>query len=123
VLAGATATALYASSKSWAVVIPAQAWMGGIASAILIGAVEGLLPAVRASRMPPTVVLRTASARRDSTHRQFQLQEASLETAIVAGPGAFRFVIAVPRWLICTLTEMTFPFLPVFSTGLAGLVD
>ena len=59
VLAGAVATAVYASSKSWAVVIPAEAWTGGIASAILIGAVAGLLPAVRASRMPPTVALRT----------------------------------------------------------------
>jgi len=59
VLAGATATAVYASSKSWAVVIPAEAWSGGIASAILIGAFAGLMPAVRASRMPPTVALRT----------------------------------------------------------------
>jgi putative ABC transport system permease protein len=59
VLAGAAATALYASSKSWAVVIPAEAWLGGIASAILIGALAGLMPAVRASRMPPTVALRT----------------------------------------------------------------
>ncbi len=58
VLAGAAATAVYASSKSWAVVIPTQAWSGGIASAILIGAFAGLLPAVRASRMPPTVALR-----------------------------------------------------------------
>jgi putative ABC transport system permease protein len=32
---------------------------GGIASAILIGAFAGLMPAVRASRMPPTVALRT----------------------------------------------------------------
>jgi hypothetical protein len=38
---------------------PAQAWTGGIASAILIGAVAGLLPAIRASWMPPTVALRT----------------------------------------------------------------
>jgi putative ABC transport system permease protein len=60
VLAGAAATAVYASSKSWAVVIPAEAWTGGIASAILIGAFAGLMPAVRASRMPPTVALRTA---------------------------------------------------------------
>ncbi len=30
-----------------------------IASAIAIGALAGLLPAVRASRMPPTVALRT----------------------------------------------------------------
>ena len=47
------------SSKGWAVVIPVEAWSGGIASAILIGAFAGLLPAVRASRMPPTVALRT----------------------------------------------------------------
>jgi putative ABC transport system permease protein len=60
VLAGAAATAVYASSKSWAVVIPVEAWSGGIASAILIGAFAGLMPAVRASRMPPTVALRTA---------------------------------------------------------------
>jgi putative ABC transport system permease protein len=59
VLAGAAATAVYATSKSWAVVIPAEAWSGGIASAILIGAFAGLTPAVRASRMPPTVALRT----------------------------------------------------------------
>jgi putative ABC transport system permease protein len=50
---------VYASSKTWAVVIPAEAWSGGIASAILIGAVAGLLPAVRASRLPPAVALRT----------------------------------------------------------------
>jgi putative ABC transport system permease protein len=59
VLAGAAATAVYASSKSWALVIPVEAWVGGIASAILIGALAGLLPAVRASRMPPTMALRT----------------------------------------------------------------
>lgn len=59
VLAGAAATAVYASSKSWAVVIPVEAWSGAIASAILIGAFAGLMPAVRASRMAPTVALRT----------------------------------------------------------------
>jgi putative ABC transport system permease protein len=59
VLAGAFATAVYAGTKSWAVVIPVEAWTGGIASAILIGAFAGLLPAVRASRMPPTAALRT----------------------------------------------------------------
>ena len=60
VLAGVAATAVYADSKRWAVVIPAEAWSGGIASAILIGAFAGLMPAVRASRLPPTVALRTA---------------------------------------------------------------
>ena len=59
VLAGAAATAVYASSKGWAIVIPVEAWSGGIASAILIGAFAGLMPAVRASRMPPSVALRT----------------------------------------------------------------
>lgn len=60
VLAGAAATAVYAGAQGWAVVIPAEAWTGGIAAALLIGAGAGLLPAVRASRLPPTVALRTA---------------------------------------------------------------
>ncbi|MCW2924772.1 MAG: transporter permease [Thermoleophilia bacterium] len=59
VLFGILATALYATSKGWAVVIPVEAWLGGIASAILIGAVAGLVPAIRASRLPPTEALRT----------------------------------------------------------------
>jgi putative ABC transport system permease protein len=59
VLAGVAATAVYATTKNWAVVIPVEAWLGGIAAAILIGAFAGLLPAVRASRMAPTVALRT----------------------------------------------------------------
>jgi putative ABC transport system permease protein len=60
VLAGAAATAVYATSKNWAVVIPVEAWTGGIASALVIGASAGLMPAMRASRMPPTVALRSA---------------------------------------------------------------
>jgi putative ABC transport system permease protein len=60
VMAGAAAVAVYASSKGWALVVPVEAWAGGIASAILIGAFAGLIPAVRASRMPPSVALRTA---------------------------------------------------------------
>jgi putative ABC transport system permease protein len=59
VAAGVVTTVIYASAKSWAVVIPTEAWSGGVASAILIGALAGLLPAVRASRLPPTVALRT----------------------------------------------------------------
>jgi putative ABC transport system permease protein len=60
VFAGAAATVVYATSKGWDVVIPVEAWLGGITSAILIGAVAGLMPAVRASRMSPTAALRTA---------------------------------------------------------------
>jgi putative ABC transport system permease protein len=59
VLAGTAATAVYAASKGWAVVVPAEAWSGGIAAAILIGACAGVLPAVRASRLAPAVALRT----------------------------------------------------------------
>jgi putative ABC transport system permease protein len=59
VLVGATATAIYANSQGWTIVIPTDAWAGGIAAAILIGALAGLVPAVRASRMPPTTALRT----------------------------------------------------------------
>jgi putative ABC transport system permease protein len=60
VLAGGVATVVYASTKGWAIVIPVEAWLGGIASAMLIGAFAGLMPAVRASRMSPTAALRTA---------------------------------------------------------------
>jgi hypothetical protein len=42
VLAGAAATVVYATSGGWAVVIPVEAWSGGIASAVLIGAIAGL---------------------------------------------------------------------------------
>jgi putative ABC transport system permease protein len=59
VLAGTAATAGYASSKNWAIVIPVEAWSGGIVAAILIGAFAGVVPAVRASRLAPTVALRT----------------------------------------------------------------
>jgi putative ABC transport system permease protein len=57
VLAGAAATAAYAHSKGWAVAIPAGAWAGGLAAALLIGAAAGLLPAIRAARLSPTEAL------------------------------------------------------------------
>jgi len=57
VAAGALATAVYASVKGWAVVIPALAWAGGIGAALAIGALAGLVPALRAARMSPTQAL------------------------------------------------------------------
>ncbi len=57
VLAGAAATASYAHAKGWAVVVPPAAWAGGIGAAIGIGALAGLLPALRAARMSPTQAL------------------------------------------------------------------
>lgn len=59
VTAGAIATVMYASTKSWTAVVPTSAWAGGLAAAIVIGAVAGLLPAIRAARMSPTEALRT----------------------------------------------------------------
>jgi hypothetical protein len=56
---GAFDDLLYASSKSEAIVIPALAWADGIGAAILIGAIAGLWPALRASRMSPTETLWT----------------------------------------------------------------
>ena len=58
VAAGAAATFIYATAKGWAVVIPALAWGGGIGAAIVIGAIAGLLPALRAARLSPTEALR-----------------------------------------------------------------
>ena len=55
--AGALATVIYAQAKGWAAVVPAQAWAGGLAAALLIGAAAGLLPALRAARMSPTEAL------------------------------------------------------------------
>ena len=59
VAVGALATTVYAHTKHWAVVIPSQAWAGGIASALLIGTIAGLMPAIRAARLSPTDALRT----------------------------------------------------------------
>jgi putative ABC transport system permease protein len=56
---GALATSVYASAKGWAVVVPAVAWAGGLGAALLIGAIAGLLPALRAARMSPTEALWT----------------------------------------------------------------
>jgi putative ABC transport system permease protein len=57
--AGALATAVYAHTKGWAVVVPVLAWGGGIGAAFVIGAVAGLLPAIRAARLSPTEALWT----------------------------------------------------------------
>jgi putative ABC transport system permease protein len=57
VLGGAAATASYATAKHWATIIPPQAWAGGLAAALLTGALAGLLPAIRAARQSPTQAL------------------------------------------------------------------
>jgi putative ABC transport system permease protein len=57
---GAAATAAYARGHGEAAVIPPQAWAGGLAAAVVIGALAGLLPAIRAARLSPTQALLTA---------------------------------------------------------------
>jgi putative ABC transport system permease protein len=54
---GGAATAIYAHTKHWNTVIPTIAWAGGLTAALLIGALAGLLPALRAARMSPTQAL------------------------------------------------------------------
>jgi putative ABC transport system permease protein len=56
---GTAATAIYAHGHHELLVIPANAWAGGLAAAVVIGALAGLLPAIRAARMSPTQALWT----------------------------------------------------------------
>jgi putative ABC transport system permease protein len=56
---GAIATAVYAHTKHWTTVVPVLAWAGGLGAAFAIGAIAGLLPAIRAARLSPTDALRT----------------------------------------------------------------
>lgn len=57
VVLGAASTAVYAHIKHWATVVPTEAWVGGIAASLIIGAVAGFIPAVRAARLSPTEAL------------------------------------------------------------------
>jgi putative ABC transport system permease protein len=57
VAVGAASTAVYAHTEGWSTVIPIEAWVGGSAASLIIGAVAGLIPALRAARLSPTQAL------------------------------------------------------------------
>ena len=54
---GTAATAVYAHVKHWSAIVPTEAWAGGLGASLLIGAIAGLVPALRAARMSPTQAL------------------------------------------------------------------
>jgi putative ABC transport system permease protein len=57
VVLGIAVTSVYAATQEWPAVVPLWASLGGIAATLVIGAVAGLYPAVRAGNLPPTVAL------------------------------------------------------------------
>ena len=57
IAAGAAATFIYAQRKGWATIIPTEAWAGGLGATLIIGALAGLWPAIRAARLSPTQAL------------------------------------------------------------------
>ncbi|MFJ2897370.1 ABC transporter permease [Streptomyces sp. NPDC087218] len=59
-LLGTAATYGFARFQGWTAVVPPQSLAGGLAATLLIGVVAGLYPAIRASRLHPTVALNAA---------------------------------------------------------------
>jgi len=57
VLLGLAVTAGYAATQDWPTVVPPQAFAGGLAATVVVGAIAGLYPAVRAARLAPTAAL------------------------------------------------------------------
>ncbi|MCF2533273.1 ABC transporter permease [Yinghuangia soli] len=57
VFLGTAVTTGYAATQGWPAVVPLWATAGGVAATLVIGAIAGLYPAIRASRLPPTEAL------------------------------------------------------------------
>ena len=56
---GAGITIVYASNRGWTIVVPPVALAAGVGAAVVIGALAGLYPAIRAARLSPTDALRS----------------------------------------------------------------
>ncbi|MGW7362782.1 ABC transporter permease [Streptomyces sp. NPDC054841] len=57
---GAAATYAFALAQGWTAVVPLWSLTGGFAATLVIGVIAGLYPAIRASRLHPTVALNAA---------------------------------------------------------------
>jgi putative ABC transport system permease protein len=60
VLLGVGVTAGYASSRGWPTDVPIVAPLAAFGATVVVGALAGLYPAVRAARLSPTAALATA---------------------------------------------------------------
>jgi putative ABC transport system permease protein len=56
---GAGITAVYAHYRDWMFAVPQTALLGGVAASLAVGAVAGLYPAARASRLAPAEAVRS----------------------------------------------------------------
>jgi putative ABC transport system permease protein len=56
-LLGYLVTGMYATTQTWPTVVPLWVLAGGVGATVLIGAIAGLYPAIRAARLAPTEAL------------------------------------------------------------------
>ncbi|QFY12062.1 FtsX-like permease family protein [Nonomuraea phyllanthi] len=56
-LLGYLVTGMYATTQKWPTVVPLWALAGGVGATVVIGAIAGLYPAIRAARLAPTEAL------------------------------------------------------------------
>jgi putative ABC transport system permease protein len=59
VVLGAATTAVYADARGWRLAVPLAGLAGGVAASLVVGAVAGLYPAGRASRLAPADAVRS----------------------------------------------------------------
>jgi putative ABC transport system permease protein len=56
-LVGYLVTGIYATAQKWPTVVPLWVLAGGMGATVVIGAVAGLYPAIRAARLAPAEAL------------------------------------------------------------------